>query len=109
MQAVDTMHFNLLQNQTQQKQRSPAQMANWIVAMLRSFKENGNARLSSSALVTAMENQGYCCTLRSAQRNLNLFAEIGLIYGDKSIPRGWRLTDEGRYLLGVADDGRMPS
>lgn len=66
------------------------------VKILEWLKANYPKRLSSEdiEMVTSL------CR-RSAQRKLNNLMEVQIVYSDNECPAGWRLTEQGKQLLGI--------
>jgi hypothetical protein len=72
-----------------------------LVALLSVIKQSYPARLSTNELRDALSYIGYQYHTRTIQRHLKDYAVVGLIEGDKEMPKGWRLTQSGKELLGV--------
>lgn len=72
-----------------------------LVMLLSVIKKNHPARLSTVELQSVLKHIGHSYHIRSIQRYLNDFANVGLVVGDGELPQGWRLTTTGKELLGV--------
>lgn len=66
------------------------------VKILEWLKTNYPKRLSSEDIESVT-----CLCRRSAQRKLNDLRKAKIVYADRSVPRGWRLTSQGKQLLGI--------
>lgn len=78
-----------------------------MIVVLTELKNAYPRRISTKDMREALEyagqmtqtNVGY--TLRNAQRLLVQFEIAGLVEGDGASPQGWRLSAEGKNLLGL--------
>lgn len=78
-----------------------------MIVILSELKFAYPRRISTKELSESLEyagditNSNVGCTVRSAQRFLVQFEIAGLVEGDGNTPQGWRLTAEGKDLLGL--------
>ena len=66
------------------------------VAMLAEFKARYPFKVESVDIAKAIKR-----SKRTAQRKLRTMEEEGLAYSDNADHLGWRLTEQGKQLLGI--------
>lgn len=66
------------------------------VALLSAFKDSYPCRVPARDIAKALK-----ASKRTAQRKLKTLEDIDIVYTDNEEPFGWRLTEQGKQLLGI--------